>query len=70
MADLVALGKLDPSSLLHLLHFLTLVHPFSFLFFILEREGVDEMKWGIGRAEVQLLGNILFHADKWAMPDK
>ena len=48
---LVALGKLDPSSLLHLLHFLTLVHPFS-LFFILEREGVKEMKWGMGRAEV------------------
>jgi len=43
-ADLATLCNLG--SLLHLilLHFLTLVHPFLLLFFLLERECVREMR--------------------------
>jgi hypothetical protein len=56
-ADLAALYNLG--SLLHLLllHFLTLVHPFLLLFFLLERvcEGNERRVSGV---EVQELGNI------------
>jgi len=55
-ADLATLCNLG--SLLHLLlHFLTLVHPFLLLFFLLERvcEGNERRVSG---AEVQVLGNI------------
>ena len=55
--DLATLCNLG--SLLHLLllHFLTLVHPFLLLFFLLERvcEGNERRVSG---AEVQVLGNI------------
>ena len=58
-ADLATLCNLG--SLLHLLllHFLTLVHPFFLLFFLLERESVCEGNEGrVSGTEVQVLGNI------------
>jgi len=69
--DLAALCSLDSSSPSHLLHFLTLVHPFSFLFFILGRE----REWREWDGEWGELGFSCweishFLVDMWAMPHK
>ena len=58
-------------SLLHLLllHFLTLVHPFLPLFFLLERECVCEgNERRVSGVEVRCWEISPTHADMWAMP--
>jgi hypothetical protein len=67
-ADLATLCNLG--AFLHLLplHFLTLVHPFFLLFFLLERECVREMRGEWVQLRFRCWEISPIYADMWAMP--